>query len=132
MAHGLEVRVPFLDHNYVTWTAGLPTSTKLRSGTGKQVLKEALRPLLPEDVLFRSKMGFAVPIDLWFKGSLKERIGSAVTGERLKQSRVFDPEALDRLVREHQSGKRDWSPILWALLMFEGFLQSDSTPVGVV
>lgn len=126
MAHSLEVRVPFLDHNYVSWTARLPTTTKLKGSNGKWVLKEALRPLLPEQVLFRKKMGFAVPLDMWFRGPLKERIATTVQGNRLKQSGIFSPESLDRVVREHHSGKRDWSPVLWALLMFDGFLQADA------
>jgi asparagine synthase (glutamine-hydrolysing) len=123
MAHSLEVRVPFLDHTFVDWAAGLPTRSKLRSGNAKYVLKESLRPLLPHEVLFRAKMGFAVPIDMWFRGSLKERIADTVQGDRLKQSGMFVPECLDRLVKEHQSGKRSWSPVLWALLMLDGFLE---------
>jgi len=126
MAHSLEVRVPFLDHDFVSWTAGLPTQNKLRGGTGKHVLKEALRPVLPNEVLFRSKMGFAVPLDMWFRGSLKERIATTVQGDRLRNSGIFAPESLDRLLREHRTGKRDWSPVLWALLMFDGFLASAS------
>lgn len=126
MAHSLEVRVPFLDHTYVEWTAGVPSSAKLRGGDGKRILKEALRPVLPDEVLFRSKMGFGVPLDIWFRGSLKDRIAETVRGTRLKDSGIFKPESLDRLVREHHSGKRDWSPVLWALLMFDGFLQSES------
>ncbi len=124
MAHSLEVRVPFLDHTFVAWTAGLPTAVKLRGGSGKDILKKSLEPVLPRDILYRNKMGFAVPIDMWFRGSLRDRIESAVTGDRLKQSGHFVPESLDRLVREHRSGKRDWSPVLWSLLMFDGFLAS--------
>jgi asparagine synthase (glutamine-hydrolysing) len=125
MAHSLEVRVPFLDYTFVDWAASIGTTYKLRS-TGKHILKEALRPLLPEEVLFRSKMGFAVPIDLWFRGSLRERIAETVGGARLKGCGVFAPESLDRLWREHASGRRDHSAGLWALLMFDGFLQASA------
>src|SRR5690606_23751284 len=65
MAHGLEVRTPFLDFEFVEWAARLPVGVKLKGGVGKHILKEALRPLLPEGVLFRKKMGFGAPIDLW-------------------------------------------------------------------
>jgi len=130
MAHSLEVRVPFLDHTFVSWVAGVPTESKLRGSSTKHVLKEALKPVLPHEVLFRSKMGFAVPIDLWFRGSLKDRIAEIVRGDRLKQSGLFRPESLDRLVHEHQSEKRDWSPALWALLMFDGFLQNGGPSTG--
>ncbi len=124
MAHSLEVRVPFLDHTFVEWTAGLPTSLKLRGGNGKYVLKEALRPLLPEEVLFRSKMGFAVPLDMWFRGSLEERMTGSLEGGALERSGLFKPEVLRSIGSQHRSGRRDFSAILWALLMFEGFLAS--------
>ncbi len=93
MAHSLEVRVPFLDHKYVEWTAGLPTSSKLKHGTGKHVLKEALRPVLPEEILFRKKMGFAVPLDMWFRGSLKERMMASLEGSTLADCGVFNPDS---------------------------------------
>ena len=126
MAHSLEVRVPFLDHTYVSWTAGVPTNDKLRSGSGKHVLKKALEPLLPHEVLYRSKMGFAVPLDMWFRGSLSERMTDSLQGSQLVDSGIFDPEALATIGRDHKSGRRDYSAVLWALLMFEGFLGSSA------
>lgn len=124
MAHSLEVRVPFLDHEFVSWTAGLPTRLKLHGGSGKHILKEALRPLLPADVLFRPKMGFAVPLDVWFRGSLQERMMSILEGERMADSGIFNPDALRSIGRDHRSGRRDYSAILWALVMFDGFLKN--------
>jgi asparagine synthase (glutamine-hydrolysing) len=125
MAHSLEVRVPFLDHTYVEWTAGLPTSTKLKGGNGKRILKEALRPLLPEEVLFRKKMGFAVPLDLWFRESLKDRMMASLEGSALVDCGVFDPNSLRQIGDDHRSGRRNYSAVLWALLMLEGFLKSN-------
>ena len=124
MAHSLEVRVPFLDHEFVGWTARLPTAMKLRGGSGKDVLKKALEPVLPREVLYRSKMGFAVPLDIWFRGSLEERIASSLGGSVLADSGVFDVSMLDEISRDHGSGRRNYSAVLWALLMFEGFLSS--------
>jgi asparagine synthase (glutamine-hydrolysing) len=124
MAHSLEVRTPFLDYEFVEWVSNLPTALKLKGGVGKHVLKESLRPLLPEDVLFRKKMGFAVPIDVWFRNSLNERIGNALRAPHLRDSGIFDPAYLDRLVREHSTGQRNHSATLWSLLMFEGFMRS--------
>lgn len=124
MAHGLEVRAPFLDYRFVEWTAQLPSSAKLQGGEGKRVLKRALEPLLPHEVLYRPKMGFAVPLGMWFRGSLKEHIAEVVRGERLANCGLFEPAALRRLVAEHQSGRRDHSAPLWALLMFDGFLKT--------
>jgi len=123
MAHSLEVRTPFLDYEFVEWVAGLPSVVKLRRGVGKHILKESLRPLLPERILFRSKMGFAVPLDVWFRESLRRHMGDVVAGPRLAQSGIFDPAALSRLVDEHVSGRRDHSAPLWSLLMFDGFLR---------
>lgn len=124
MAHSLEVRVPFLDHNYVSWTAGLPTSMKLKGGNGKRVLKEALRPLLPDEVLFRSKMGFAVPLDMWFRGSLQERMTEVLEGPVISESGIFNPSSLQAISKDHRSGRRNYSAVLWALLMFEGFMNN--------
>jgi asparagine synthase (glutamine-hydrolysing) len=123
MAHSLEVRVPLLDHHFVEWAARVPTAMKLRGGEGKAILKKALEPHLPHEVLYRDKMGFAVPLDVWFRDSLRERIRRTVTGERLKSSGYFVPEQLDRIMRQHETGARNHSAPLWTLLMFDGFLQ---------
>jgi asparagine synthase (glutamine-hydrolysing) len=124
MAHSLEVRTPFLDYEFVEWSAALPSSVKLRRGTGKHILKEALRPLLPESILFRSKMGFAVPLDVWFRDSLRDRMGAVVADGRLATSGIFEPAMLRRMVDDHVSGRRNYSAPLWTLLMFDGFLAS--------
>ncbi|HKU15946.1 MAG TPA: XrtA/PEP-CTERM system amidotransferase [Steroidobacteraceae bacterium] len=125
MAHSLEVRTPFLDYEFVEWASALPSSVKLRGAEGKHVLKRALEPVLPREVLYRTKMGFAVPLDTWFRGSLKDYIAEAVRGKRLAECGVFDPAALSRIVADHQSGRRDHSAILWSLLMFDGFLRNN-------
>jgi asparagine synthase (glutamine-hydrolysing) len=124
MAHSLEVRTPFLDYEFVEWVSKLPTALKLKGGVGKHVLKESLRPLLPEEVLFRKKMGFAVPIDIWFRKALNERIGTALRAPHFRDSGIFNTTYLDRLLREHASGQRNHSATLWSLLMFEGFMRS--------
>jgi asparagine synthase (glutamine-hydrolysing) len=123
MAHSLEVRTPFLDYEFVEWAASLPAEVKLRGGEGKAVLKKALEPVLPREVLYRSKMGFAVPIDVWFRGSLKERLAQTIKGPRLAESGIFDPAELARMVDDHHSGRRNHSAPLWTLLMFDGFLR---------
>ncbi|WP_290653784.1 XrtA/PEP-CTERM system amidotransferase [Aquisalimonas sp.] len=126
MAHSLEVRVPILDHHLVQWMAGLPSSLKLRGGEGKHVFKRALEPYLPQDVLYRQKMGFAVPLASWFRGPLRERVRRAVTGPAMLDSGFFDPAYLRLVVDQHQSGRRDNSAMLWSLLMFDAFLRGQS------
>jgi asparagine synthase (glutamine-hydrolysing) len=121
MAHGLEVRVPLLDHTFVEWVATLPPGQKLKNGVGKHVFKHALESKLPNEILYRNKMGFAVPIVDWFRGPLRETLRESILGGSLRQSGMFDQAFLTRLVDQHQSGARDFSPVLWALLMFERF-----------
>ncbi len=122
MANSLEVRVPFLDYRFVEWAASLPTSAKLHGGEGKSVLKKALEPLLPSDVLYRKKMGFAVPLDIWFRGSLEAAHDGVAHGRRAPECGLFERQALAKIAADHRSGRRNYSAVLWALLMFEGFL----------
>jgi asparagine synthase (glutamine-hydrolysing) len=121
MAHSLEVRVPLLDYEFVDWVSGLPPELKLNDGEGKYIYKKAFEPYLPSDILYRPKMGFAVPLAQWFRGPLRERVRSAVTGERLRATGIFDDAVLSQLVDQHQRGLRDHTAVLWALLMFDGF-----------
>ena len=124
MAHSLEVRVPLLDHELVEWISGLPPDFKLRGGEGKYVFKKALEPVLPHDILYRPKMGFAVPLAAWFRGPLAARLREAVLGATMRACGVFDMDYLATLVGQHQSGRRDHSAALWSLLMFESFLRN--------
>ena len=130
MAHSLEVREPLMDHPLVEWLATLPSNFKLRGGEGKWLLKTAMEPMLPRDLLYRQKMGFAVPIAAWFRGPLKQRLRDAVLGERLADSGIFNAGTLRRLVDQHQSGMRDHSAPLWSLLMFEAFLRTRRSRAG--
>ena len=124
MAHSLEVREPLMDHPLVEWLATLPTSLKVRGQEGKFMLKKAMEPRLPNDVLYRPKMGFAVPLARWFRGPLKQRVRDAVLGERLASTGWFNRSYLEHLVNSHQSGASDYSAPLWTLLMFEAFLRN--------
>ena len=121
MAHALEVRVPLLDHELVEWVSGIPSSLKLRGTDSKYILKRALEDLLPHEILYRSKMGFAVPLAGWFRGPLRERVQAALLGESMLDSGIFNERTLRHVVQQHQSGARDYSAAIWALLMFESF-----------
>jgi asparagine synthase (glutamine-hydrolysing) len=121
MAHSLEVRSPFLDHQLVEWMSGLDPDLKLRGHEGKYILKKALEPYLPLDVLYRPKMGFSVPLAAWFRGPLRERVREAVLSPRLEQTGIFDRTFLRTAVDDHQSGMSDHSAMLWSVLMFEAF-----------
>ncbi len=128
MAHALEVRVPMLDHELVEWAARVPPRLKLNGRQGKYILKRALEPFLPRRVLYREKMGFAVPLSRWFRGSLKEQVRESLLGDRLKDSGLFDVTWLREMLDSHQKGVCEYSAPIWALLMFDKFLaQMDAT-----
>jgi asparagine synthase (glutamine-hydrolysing) len=124
MAHSLEVREPLMDHPLVEWLSSLPPDFKLRNRQGKFLLKKALEPYLPPEILYRPKMGFAVPLAKWFRGPLREPVKKAVLGPVLAETGGFNASNLRRLVEDHQSGRRDYSTPLWTLLMFESFLRN--------
>jgi asparagine synthase (glutamine-hydrolysing) len=124
MAHSLEVREPLMDHPLMEWLATLPSDLKVRGQEGKFLLKKAMEPKLPHDILYRPKMGFAVPLARWFRGPLKQRVRDAVLGERLAATGWFNQDYLRHLVDAHQAGTYDHSAPLWTTLMFEAFLRN--------
>ncbi|MGB5467839.1 MAG: XrtA/PEP-CTERM system amidotransferase [Sedimenticolaceae bacterium] len=125
MAHSLEVRVPLLDHELVEWISTLPEAFKRRGDEGKYLLKKAMEPWLPNDILYRPKQGFAVPLANWFRGPLRERLRDALDSEVLADADVFDRGRLLRLFDQHDKGQRDWSAPLWSIFMFDAFLQRE-------
>jgi asparagine synthase (glutamine-hydrolysing) len=130
MAHGLEVRVPILDHKFVEWLAGLPPELKLRSREGKYLFKKSLESRLPDEILYRPKMGFAVPLASWFRGPLRERVKTALLGPCMLDSGIFDRSFLQQMVDQHQSGRRDFSTPIWTLMMFEAFQRNMQGELG--
>jgi len=124
MAHSLEVREPLMDHPLVEWLASLPSSFKIRGIESKRLLKSAMEPHLPHEVLYRRKMGFAVPLARWFRGPLRGRVREALLGSTLAQTGYFNVHYLERLIQQHDSGARDHSAPIWALFMFEAFLRN--------
>ncbi|MEJ2529213.1 MAG: amidotransferase 1, exosortase A system-associated [Gammaproteobacteria bacterium] len=126
MAHALEVRVPILDHQLVEWISGLAPELKLRGREGKYIFKQALQPQLPNEILYRQKMGFAVPLASWFRGPLREKVRSGLLGGTMADSGLFNSNYLNTLVEQHQSGVRDYSAPIWTLLMFEAFLKAEA------
>lgn len=120
MANSLETRSPFLDHKVMEFAFLLPEHMKLRGITGtKWLLKEAFKDMLPPQIYKRGKMGFGIPLGLWFKGELKDYWAGACLSQKALGRGYFKPEALRRLWDEHQRGARDHGYRLWALLMLE-------------
>jgi len=125
MAHALEVRVPLLDHKLVEWISGLPPDMKLRGSEGKYIFKKSMEKYLPDDILYRKKQGFAVPLAAWFRGPLRERVQQSLLGQNLADTGMFNQDFLRQMVEQHQSGRRDYSAPIWTLLMFEAFLRKE-------
>ncbi len=119
MAHGLEVRCPFLDQEVAAFAGSLPIGLKLRGRVGKWLLKEAFPELLPPDLRHRPKMGFGVPIDSWLRNELAPMCEGVLFSQRARERGWFDPAEVRRLYDEHRAARWDHSYRLWALLMLE-------------
>jgi asparagine synthase (glutamine-hydrolysing) len=131
MANSLEVRSPFLDETLLSWGFSLPPALKLRDGAGKYLLKRALEPYLPAELLYRPKQGFATSPAATFRAQA-DRLRARLLGEAMAGSGLFSAAALARLIDEHTAGAFDHSGALWLLLVFEGFLVSEAAGVAEV
>ncbi len=118
MAASIESRVPFLDHKLVEFSARMPRDMKLNDGTTKWVLREAMKGILPAEILNRPKMGFPVPVGNWFRGEFKHIVDEYVLGQRATARGIFDPAFVRSLVAEHNAGENH-DERLWALVNFE-------------
>lgn len=118
MAVSLEARSPLLDHTLLEWTSQLSGTMKVRGMTTKYLLKKALDPWLPAELIHRKKMGFGVPLGSWLRGPLKGVVYDLLTDGTARGRGWFEPVTVDRLISEHMAGQ-DRSPHLYALLMLE-------------
>jgi len=124
MAHSLEVRSPFLDVEWVEWTARLPEFYKVRELTTKWLMKELFVDKLPESILKRSKQGFHMPVDEWLRGELKLYCKERLT-ETAHFKTLFRPTVIQKLLDDHQNGKSNHGKRLWALLIFALWLEKN-------
>ena len=119
MACSLELRAPFLDPRLIDFLLGVPPSLKLRGRTPKYLLRRLMRSRLPSEVLDRRKVGFAPPLGAWLRNSLAPLVRDYLSPTRLAVGGIFDPVAVDGLVRAHLERRRDHGHALWLLLQFE-------------
>jgi asparagine synthase (glutamine-hydrolysing) len=119
MAHSLECRSPYLDHEFMELTAKIPSSLKIKGLSKKYILRETLRPLLPSAILDRPKMGFGVPLDYWFRNELGSFLKESLLSRKALDRGLFRQEAIEKLIKEHTNKKTDNSYRLWALLFLE-------------
>jgi asparagine synthase (glutamine-hydrolysing) len=119
MAVGLEARSPMVDHEFMEFAARLPSRYKMKGYSGKIIFKNAVRGLLPEEILGRTKKGFGVPLSHWFRGELGDFVSDVVLSSRAMQRGYFNRFFVEQIVREHAAGRRDQQYQLWTLLMLE-------------
>jgi len=119
MAASIESRVPFLDHSLVEHVASLPASAKLRGFTTKAILRDALKGIVPKEILTRPKMGFPVPLGKWFAGPFWPVVREFVLSPRARSRELFQPKELARLAEEHRTGAADHGERLWLLVNLE-------------
>ncbi|HSI97718.1 MAG TPA: asparagine synthase C-terminal domain-containing protein [Gaiellaceae bacterium] len=119
MAHSLELRSPFLDHEVLELGVALPDSLKVRGRTGKVALRRAFAGELPPQVAGRGKTGFGVPLGRWFRDDLRDLARDLLLEDRARGRGWFRPETIRRLLDEHGSGRADHGHRLWCLVMLE-------------
>jgi len=119
MAHGLEVRVPFLDHRFVESVTGLPEGLKLKGFTTKYIWKQIVKDRIPAEIERRGKKGFGIPIAKWLCGDLKGLMMEMLSEERLKKQGIFNPSVVQRLVADHLARRVDNRKKLWNLIIFQ-------------
>ena len=124
MACGLEVRVPMLAPHFVEWAFSLPRNFKLNNGVSKLILKRALEPVLPHEILYRPKQGFSVPLASWLRSDLGESFARQLRSSQDELADYFDVSLIKGLLESHIKGWVDHSRTLWLLWMFQGFLQN--------
>lgn len=119
MACSLELRTPFLDHRLIEFAAAMPVDLKVKGFALKYLLKKAVGPWLPRQIVWRQKRGFSVPVSHWLRHELEPLLHEMLSESRLKSQGLFNPWQVQRLLREHHAGKADHRKTLWTLLCFE-------------
>lgn len=123
MAASLEAREPLLDHRLVEFAATLPVSMRIRRGEGKWLLKKAMEGHLPDETLYRPKMGFVTPISDWFRGPLAGQAEALAEKSMLTETGWFDGAQMKRLIHDHRSRRADNGRLIWQLVMLEKSLR---------
>jgi len=123
MAVSLETRVPFLDHRVAELAARIPLDLKVRGGKGKYIVRKLLDRMVPRDLIERPKAGFAIPVGEWIKGPLRAWAEDLLDPTAMRAEGLLDPVIIQRRWQDHLRGRRDSSPALWTLLMFQAWLR---------
>ena len=123
MAHGLEIRVPYLDNEVVEFANSLPDDQRIRGRSRKWLLREAFGDLLPPEVFSRFKRGFGVPVSAWLRHELSEYYQDLVLSPGARVRRYLQMPTVEACFKEHQRGAQDYAGFLWKCLLFEIWLR---------
>lgn len=126
MASSLETRAPFLDHKLIEHAWKIPQSLKYRNGSGKWILRQILNNYIPKSLTERPKMGFAIPLDTWLRGPLRDWVEDLLDEKKLHQEGYLNPKLIKKKWSEHLSGNRNWQSELWDVLMFQSWLKENN------
>jgi asparagine synthase (glutamine-hydrolysing) len=125
MASSVEVRVPFLDWELAEWVArNVPPELKLRNGTTKYILRQAMADVLPAEVLAQKKAGFGAPADYWLANDLRQMVDDLLSEENIQRRGLFEPAMVRSFVDEQRSGRQDWSLQIWQFLTLELWMRA--------
>ena len=132
MAHGLEARSPFLDHELVEFMAGFPSNLKIRGRNLKYILRKLAVAYLPEKIVNRKKQGFMFPVAYWFRQELYPLLKQFLLNSSFVKEGIFQPETVQQLIEEHRHSRADHHVRLWMLLNLEIWyrLYIEQTPVA--
>jgi asparagine synthase (glutamine-hydrolysing) len=128
MAVGLEMRAPLLDYRFIELAWRSPRSLCFSEGQGKLALRKLLARRLPERLMNQSKRGFGIPLNAWLRGPLRHWASDMLSPSRLRRDGVFRVEPIEARWKEHRSGRHDWGPHLWTILMFNSWLDRWASP----
>ena len=125
MGNSLEVRVPILDHKFVELAATIPSEFKINSSDQKIIFKDAMRNILPDQILSHKKQGFSVPVSSWFREDLKDYLSETLLSSDAKINNYLCKDEISKIVMNHNKGMRDFSSKIWSLLFLEEWLKKN-------
>jgi len=126
MAASLELRVPFLDYRLVEFAATIPSKHKIKKGEGKYPLKKMMEGILPNDIIYRKKMGFPTPLKLMFQNQLRDYAENLLLSAETKLNQFFKKSRIEQLFQEHNNDKFDHHKTLWQLVVLEEWLRKNT------